>query len=675
MKQSYSHCPSRVKKSLTSPPPGVISPPLQQRMPSVKQGRRHPFDKLGGNESSLDTSPAPPSAEDTDACNEGRTSCKKPRGRRKAQGSRRALKPQTHSASGSRARCARSTTMVASGCMILCGAALVAVTNISGDSVDQSVLRTLILQASPPLLPPRASPLPAKPLPPPPPPPPMPSPPFPSTPPRLPPSAPPSMPCSPPNKPPTNPPPVPPPMADVLNERFTQGHPSNNLAEAGLFIIAFSQTFSFPEDRWNFYGQHNHVKADHASGSIVNPGQPWSMCDLACGAFVIDPAFVAKSLVCAYPEDGATTGRDNFGCPQWNHAAYPPNHLKDALQKQRDLLRSRHCTFGRGWINSCYNEVILRADGPLGWYNNLPDAIQAVIFSSFRAQRWSDAACRGCEKSTTPEQLRTEHSRLLERFGVNSQHIPLLYFDWDALDAPFTLAAPPPSPPLPLPPLPSAPWTSPLPAPPALPHKVDAAHINARFHRPPWSAAWHANGALADAGILFHVWDNWEYQGPQNDPGFVYYKARRRKQMSASMIFADQQPDCCRGIAIPLFTRGPFGLQGLIFRPGTSTRILCGSGRDTSGAWCDSNKHCPSAPLEGDMDRFDPHHANGPDGCGITRNQSAARTHRATIVAVRLRSSLLRRLDALAHECLSSRAVVRWGHVQARRFGSLAAAE
>jgi hypothetical protein len=230
--------------------------------------------------------------------------------------------------------------------------------------------------------------------------------------------------------------PLPPSLSQVLNARFVHGHPSNDPAEAGIFVISFSHTFSWPEDRWNFYGQRSHVKADHASGSIVNLGQRWSMCDLACGAFVVDPAFVARALVCTYPEDGATTGRENFGCPTWNQNAYPAGQLAKALQKQREMLPSRHCTFGHGWIRSCYNEAILRGDGPDGWYGNLPNAIQAVVFSHMRADRWADAACEGCKDWA--EGVRKEHESLLKHFGVSAQSIPLLQFDWDSMDAPFT---------------------------------------------------------------------------------------------------------------------------------------------------------------------------------------------------------------------------------------------
>ena len=35
------------------------------------------------------------------------------------------------------------------------------------------------------------------------------------------------------------------------------------------------------------------------------------------------------------------------------------------------------------------------------------------------------------------------------------------------------------------------------------------ANINARFRRPPY-VKWAANGALADAGVLVHVFDGWE---------------------------------------------------------------------------------------------------------------------------------------------------------------------
>jgi hypothetical protein len=102
-----------------------------------------------------------------------------------------------------------------------------------------------------------------------------------------------------------------------------------------------------------------------------------------------------------------------------------------------------------------------------------------------------------------------------------------------ASPSPPPLSPPPPpprprSPPLPLPPPPPSPSPTPhappaprpparppstpphLPPPPPLPTTTSATSLNARFRRSPFSAVWDAQGSLADAGLLVHVFDDWE---------------------------------------------------------------------------------------------------------------------------------------------------------------------
>ena len=64
-----------------------------------------------------------------------------------------------------------------------------------------------------------------------------------------------------------------------------------------------------------------------------------------------------------------------------------------------------------------------------------------------------------------------------------------------------------------------------------------------------------------------------------------------------------------RDIPIPIFTGGLQGMQGVIFRPGSTTRILCGSASDTGGGAC--LRRCPSATLADDYDPIQ----DGRDGC------------------------------------------------------------
>lgn len=133
------------------------------------------------------------------------------------------------------------------------------------------------------------------------------------------------------------------------------------------------------------------------------------------------------------------------------------------------------------------------------------------------------------------------------------------------------------------PPPPQPPGAPPSPPPP--PHRTDtsAAIINARFRRSPYTALWRADGFLADAGLLVHVFDGWEAGGEQYLPGT---NGPGRWDMSASMIFAEQQR-AAGSLRAVLFNGGYFGI---IFRPGV-TKIKCGKPQDSGGSCGDY--HCP----------------------------------------------------------------------------------
>lgn len=126
--------------------------------------------------------------------------------------------------------------------------------------------------------------------------------------------------------------------------------------------------------------------------------------------------------------------------------------------------------------------------------------------------------------------------------------------------------------------------------------------INARFRREPFTAAWSAGGALADAGLLLHIFDGWEING--ND----YVAANTG--MSTSIIYADMRPDCCPNLKIPTYTAWATGVQGIIFRPGPTTRIMCGTSTDSTNGKC--KEWCPSVSLSDD---YDPHHSPSAGGC------------------------------------------------------------
>ena len=173
----------------------------------------------------------------------------------------------------------------------------------------------------------------------------------------------------------------------------------------------------------------------------------------------------------------------------------------------------------------------------------------------------------------------------------------------DPRPPPNPLPLPPPSP-SPLAPPPSCPPPSPMPllprpAPPfprAL--RSSAATLNARFRRSPYTASWGADGSLADAGILIHVFDGWEASTQQkwapalNGPGAT--------EMSGSFIFAAQQASG-KSLHDALFNGAS---AGIIFRPHV-TRILCGKAGD-SGGRCGSScagRNRPNLPWDEGVDK------------------------------------------------------------------------
>jgi len=110
---------------------------------------------------------------------------------------------------------------------------------------------------------------------------------------------------------------------------------------------------------------------------------------------------------------------------------------------------------------------------------------------------------------------------------------------------------------------------------------------------------------MADAGLLIHIFDGWEVNN-------VGYEAAP-SEMSTSIIYADQRPPCCPSYGIPTYSAWATGVQGVIFRPGTGTRIMCGTSGDSSNGKC--KEFCESVPLAGDD--YDPHRS--PEGAGGCR--------------------------------------------------------
>ena len=78
--------------------------------------------------------------------------------------------------------------------------------------------------------------------------------------------------------------------------------------------------------------------------------------------------------------------------------------------------------------------------------------------------------------------------------------------------------------------------------------------------------------------------------------------------MSCSLVWADQRAPIAPHIPIPVYKDG----DGIVFRPGPSTFIKCGTASDTGGGAC--RQLCPTPPPF-ESDPYDPWR-DGSDGCG-----------------------------------------------------------
>ena len=167
--------------------------------------------------------------------------------------------------------------------------------------------------------------------------------------------------------------------------------------------------------------------------------------------------------------------------------------------------------------------------------------------------------------------------------------------------SPTTPPALPPSPPDPPPPSPAPPPLPPPPPPPPprrpLRGEDVVASINARFRTAPYRFDWQADGSLADAAVLIHVFDGWELTVyGENGRQFRAYSSDK-DIMSTSLIWADQRPQSVPQHPIVVFNRGLEGVQGVVFRPGDSTRLRCCTAQDSGSGHCRKG-FCPHRTID-----------------------------------------------------------------------------
>lgn len=158
------------------------------------------------------------------------------------------------------------------------------------------------------------------------------------------------------------------------------------------------------------------------------------MRDLSEGAFILTPAFVKRSLSCAYPLDAhtQTVPWAHHGCrrtgavgPTKEPKALPKVELERAMNLQVEYNQKRNCRMGLWWPDACYNEMIFEVDGPNGWYQHLPDAIEAWVVDP--------------REHDNLKAITREHGFFIEHFGVKPGQIPLVKFDNQRLDSPISL--------------------------------------------------------------------------------------------------------------------------------------------------------------------------------------------------------------------------------------------
>ena len=125
--------------------------------------------------------------------------------------------------------------------------------------------------------------------------------------------------------------------------------------------------------------------------------------------------------------------------------------------------------------------------------------------------------------------------------------------------------------------------------------------ILARFHHKPYTAAWNAGGNLAETAVLVHVFDGWENRGNS-------WSAKG--DISCSLLYGDLRPRKGR-FSVPVYSAWASGVQGIIFRPGPTTRILCGNAGDSGNGRC-KTQWCPSISLA--EDTYDPSASGGKGG-------------------------------------------------------------
>ena len=161
--------------------------------------------------------------------------------------------------------------------------------------------------------------------------------------------------------PPSPPPPPPHPpgsTAAIIDARFRNGRPSNDLREAGILIHQFDNLEDWAAGR-GFAPCHSgwcDGQYDHASFSIINPGSPQTF--NGNGGVILSPH---TQIECSYAADGGTQSQ-SIGSACSLDRAFPPDRLADMLRYHAG--------------NGGYNEVVVANSE----WDKLPYSVEAIFY-------------------------------------------------------------------------------------------------------------------------------------------------------------------------------------------------------------------------------------------------------------------------------------------------------
>ena len=214
----------------------------------------------------------------------------------------------------------------------------------------------------------------------------------------------------------------------MVNARFADGSPSNDLAAAGVLVSSFDlETTHRADEPWRTAQTKSCLSSSgRVSASLIRRGfsNVWSV---GQGGFIVNPRLA--TVRCAYARDGHSC-RTESGCDPWCASgrrdwfgcAFVPEKISEMLLEQVQSFASvanEHQTFGQwqvlGAQQNRYNEVVLAADA---WTASMPSVVEAIFFHERSSDGHKEAA-------------RQVHQRFLSAYPElgGERSVPLLSYE------------------------------------------------------------------------------------------------------------------------------------------------------------------------------------------------------------------------------------------------------